>query len=193
MTTSAELALVLRDFFSASEHFSLSAHSQRLRKILPNIADLLHPHADEGTSWQKIEADFVRLFTSPDALAPPNAVVYLQCRYPASNAACMRACDIFYALGLGLTTKYGNGHDHLCLELDGWLSMQTLIHSEYISPAQRANLRAAQRWLVATHMRQWIPVFIGRALQQSHVTIPVQQALHALSYWLEQELADNTA
>lgn len=193
MTTSAELALVLRDFFSASEHFSLAAHSQRLRNVMPKIAGLPHPHADEETSWKKIEADFIRLFTGPDALAPPNALVYLQCHYPSPNTACMRAGDIFYALGLGLSDKYGQGHDHLCLELDGWLSMHSLIRSEYTFPSQRANLHAAKRWLVASHMREWIPPFINRALQQSHVTIPVQQALHALSYWFNQELTKDTA
>lgn len=190
MNTSTELATVLRDFFACAEHFSLAKNSYILAKIWSDTEEISCPHMDEGTEWQKIEADFNRLFIGPEALAPPHATAYLQRLHEESGRPRLTTCAIFYALGIDLSSTYSelsNHCDHLCIELEGWLRIRALITNDYTYHAQRANLRAAQGWLISTHMQAWLPAFITQALQQSHVSRPVRQALHALQYWLQQQ------
>lgn len=205
MNASTELATVLRDFFSASAHYHMAAYSRKLAIVLERIAQEQSCSAskdanyqdqntswlfasrmcvEEDTSWQDVEKNFFELFVGPTALATPFASAYIKKQCSLGSESSLGACDIFYALGLGLSLEYADISEHIALELDGWLTMNKLIDSAYGHHTQKANMKAAQRWLLCTHMQQWVPLFVNRALSQNNVTLPIRMALQALQMWL---------
>lgn len=188
MYTSICIARMLRDFFFSNSQVSLACNSLALQSALPLlITDLCF--ADEtDLVWQQAEHNFKQLFVGTHAIAPPYARKYLHDCIEGTGKHCLLSSDLFYALGLEPTLVCTSGSDHIGMELDGWLLMEAMLRTSSNS-YKIANLRAAHRWLVCTHMGAWVPAFIRHSLGQQDVCFPVRHALHALDFWLQQQIA----
>lgn len=187
MYTSICIARMLRDFFLSTSPVGLACNSLALQCALPLLVTDVCFADETDVVWQQVEHNFNLLFVGSNAIAPPYASKYLPDCTEGTDKQRLLSGDLFYALGLEPTLVCTSGSDHIGMELDGWLIMEAMLRTS-TNAYKIANLRAAHRWLVCAHMAVWVPAFVRHSLGQKDVCFPVRHALHALDFWLQQQI-----
>lgn len=171
-----ELTQALRDFFAGMHAGDMQAAAGAIAAQsgpLPAVLD-----------WEEVEFTFNRLFVGPMALqAPPFASVYLESEPRLMGPSTLKVREVYRNLGLASPQENSLPDDHLALELDACVVMQSLVasgHSEYV-----------QMWtdFVQGHMARWVPGFIARlrAAPELHPLFIV--IADRVEEWLDSELA----
>ena len=178
------LAAALRDVFAAASGAELALAVERCLGCIGNDSD--GQGAAYDTADPELEYAFNRLFIGPKAPpAPLYASVYLEREPQIMGESTLEVRELYRALGLCHAQEGHVPDDHLALELDVWLALETLCQN---APDNEA-LQAARRWLVAEHMSRWLPCFLKRAEDALDDAPPALGAvLCALRQWLDSAL-----
>lgn len=169
---SSTLLPALRDFFMAQNAAELAAAYGQLGG--PAVAD-----------WTVVEFAFNRLFVGPRALlAPPFASIYLEPE-PQLMGRSTQTVRHLYEM-MGLTSPWHNRlpDDHLSLELDAYLQLQTVLNR-----LESAELTALRDYFLLKHLHQWLPRFIQRVKTTAVTPAPILFAVDQLAVWLQAEVA----
>lgn len=164
----------LRDFFMAQDAAELATAYGRLGTGGPTVAD-----------WSVVEFAFNRLFVGPRALlAPPFASIYLEPE-PQLMGRSTQTVRHLYEM-MGLTSPWHNRipDDHLSLELDAYLQLQTVLNQ-----LESAELAVLRDYFLLKHLNQWLPRFIQRVKTTAVTPAPILFAVDQLAAWLQAEVA----
>lgn len=169
----------LRDFFMA-------ANEAELRRAYESVAGV----TALGTSsvsqaavidWEQTLFGFNRLFVGPMALlAPPFASVWLEPEPLLMGKSTLDARHVYQMLGLQTPQPNKLPDDHVSLELDALLAMQTAMEQ-----AHSIELRELWRFFLQRHVLLWMPRFCARILELESTPPAVAAMAGELSTWLE--------
>lgn len=152
-----ELAILLRDFFSAADE----------RALASAFARLCDEAAPDG-----LEYEFNALFTGPaPPLAPPWASVYLDDKPLLMGQSTLRVRDLYKAMGLAAPA--GQPDDFIAFEIEAWLELTQM---------EDEGAQAARQWLEG-HMRSWLPLFLAK-MRGAALSPGMAKVAQQLETWL---------
>jgi TorA maturation chaperone TorD len=170
----------LRDFFLARTGADITAACARLAK------DECRQPPDEITeTMDGASAEFVfnKLFVGPGALqAPPYASYYLEPEPQLMGPSTLRVRRLYEMAGLVSPLQGHLPCDHLGVELDAALGMQTM--------AARSGAEepcALWHYFLNEHLKVWLPAFLDRARRAEAAHPAVDLALERLAAWLGEQ------
>jgi len=170
----------LRDFFLARTGADITAACARLAKDERRQTPAATMETMDGDSAEFV---FNRLFVGPGALqAPPYASYYLEPEPQLMGPSTLRVRRLYEMAGLVSPLQGHLPCDHLGVELDAALGMQTM--------AERSGAeepRALWHYFLNEHLKAWLPSFLDRAHRAEAGHPAVDLALERLEAWLGEQ------
>ncbi len=179
----------LRDFFIARSADDLATAWGELISTIGDDQDF--PARPAVPDWEAVEFSFNKLFVGPQPpTAPPFASLHLDSEPYVMGPSTLEARSIYRLLGLQSPLEGSFPDDHVSLELDALLAIQTSLAS---TPSP--ELAMLRDYFLERHMMAWIPAWCETVSSQeaAHPAIAYAARLlaHCLSDIVDTQLSGN--
>lgn len=166
----------LRDFFMARNASEMARAFNLLVESSPE-------NAPKVPDWEPVEYAYNRLFIGPNSVvAAPVASIYIETEPYVMGNTTLSVRRLYETIGLVSPWQGALPEDHLALELDACRQMRT-----NLAGGGSPDLLAIYRFLVESHMAEWIPSFVAKVAADSQTPEVIGWVCRRLEDWLIRE------